>query len=430
MQANRDVLATPADAKQLTTKAAVFYLIIFILAYITNAMDRQIFPMMLPWIAKAHNFDLKLAGSLSTIFTLGLGLAGIPAGYLIDRWNRKTTLLIGMVVYSISTLLTIFALGFMDMFAYRVVLGLGEAMQQAVLFAVVSSVFFRRKAMVLGITTEGFGIGSAIAPYVATRIVLATGDWRIPFMAFCGLSLLMTFVVWRVVPKLFTEHKGPVGSKTADKAATANIPETFWNRNSILCTISIPFMGLVMFGYMGLYPTFLIKALGFAPKVAAVAFSCYGLGCMCGIVGGWVGDRTSTRWTLIGAYICVMATTFLLFNAATLPWQHNVLSFLQGLFASSTLFPNNLALLQKSVRPEMVGRATGLFQVCHYSGGTVAGFLFAYLVSHLGWHTAALVQLTSFPIVGIAAMLLINKDQLFKPLPKIPSQATATVSQR
>ncbi len=429
MPANTEAPAPTSDVKQLTTKAAVFYLIIFILAYITNAMDRQIFPMMLPWIAKAHNFDLKLAGSLSTIFTLGLGLAGIPTGYLIDRWNRKTTLLIGMAVYSISTLLTIFALGFADMFAYRVVLGLGEAMQQAVLFAVVSSVFFRRKAMVLGITTEGFGIGSAIAPYVATRIVLATGDWRIPFMVFCGLSLVMTFVVWRLVPKLFTEHKGPVGSKAADKAATANIPESFWNRNSTLCAISIPFMGLVMFGYMGLYPTFLIKAMGFAPKVAAVAFSCYGLGCMCGIIGGWVGDRTSTRWTLVGAYICVMATTFLLFNAATQPWQHNVLSFLQGLFASSTLFPNNLALLQKSVKPEMVGRATGLFQVCHYSGGTVAGFLFAWLVGRLGWHTAALVQLTSFPIVGIVAMLLINNEQLFRPLPKVPNLA-ATANQR
>ena len=122
MRSNVAVPPAASDARDFTTKAAIFYLIVLVMAYITNAMDRQIFPMMLPWIAKEYHFDLKLAGSLSTIFTLGLGLAGIPTGYLIDRWNRKSTLLIGMVIYSISTLMTIFSLGFLDMFAYRVIL--------------------------------------------------------------------------------------------------------------------------------------------------------------------------------------------------------------------------------------------------------------------------------------------------------------------
>jgi MFS family permease len=399
--------------KPLSTRAAIVCLLIFIAAYETNAMDRQVFPMMLPWIAKTYHFDLKTAGSLSTIFTLGLCIAGIPTGYLIDRWNRKTTLLIGMVIYSLATLATIFAIGFADMLFYRATLGFGEAMQQAVLFAASSSFFYKNKAMVTGTIQVGFGIGGAVAPYLATLMVVKTNNWHIPFICFCFIGLFMAFIVWWAVPKTFTENKGPIDKGKAAELTVSNIPEKFWNRNSILCTISIPFTGCMMFGYMGLYPMFLIRELHFAPKIAAAAVSIYGIGCMFGILGGWIGDRFSTRWTIFGSYCAVIGTTYLLFNVATLPWEHNVLSFLQGLIASSTLYPNNCALLQKSVRPQMIGRATGLFQVCHYAGGTVAGFLFGWLITKLGWHTASLIQESMFPIMGLIAMCLIKENQLF-----------------
>jgi len=414
--------------KPISTKAAIFYLLVFMAAYETNAMDRQVFPMMLPWISKDLNFNIKSAGALSTIYTLGVCFACIPAGYLIDHWKRKTTLLIGMVIYSFGTLATIYAFGFADMLFYRASLGFGEAMQQAVLFAALTSFFYKRKAMVVGAVNVGFGIGGAVGPYLATVLVVATNNWHIPFICYCFLGLFMALVVWGAVPKAFTENKGPIDKGTVVQLTVSNIPEKFWNRNSILCTISILIEGLMMFGYMGLYPTFLIRELHFAPKVAAVAFSLYGVGCMFGILGGWIGDRFSTRWTIVGAYCCVMITTFLLFNAATQSWEHLVLSFFQGYFASSTLYPNHCALVQKSVRPEMIGRATGLFQLGHYGGGAVAGLLFGWLVTQVGWHRAGLIQETMLPIVGIIAVCLIKKDQLFghaKILPKTEIEAPA-----
>ena len=374
-------------------------------------MDRQVFPMMLPWISKTYHFDLKTAGSLSTIFTLGLCIAGIPTGYLIDRWNRKTTMLLGMVIYSIFTLTTIYAIGFTDLLIYRAASGFGEAMQQAVLFAAAGSFFYKNKAMVFGIIQIGFGLGGALGPYLATLMVVKTGNWHVPFIWYTIFGFIMALVVWWAIPKAFTENKGPV-KRATEQVIISNIPERFWNRNSVLCMMSIPFTGIMMFGYMGLYPTFLIKQLHFAPKVAAAAVGIYGIGCMFGILGGWVGDHFSTRWTIFAAYCVIMLNTYLIFSVATLPWQHNVLSFVQGLVASSTLYPNNLSLLQKSVRPSMIGRATGLFQVCHYTGGTVAGFLFGWMVTLIGWHTAALIQETMFPIVGIMAMCLIKDSQL------------------
>ena len=89
--------------------AAMAFLILLCLAYSINAADRQIFPTLLPAIRQALGYDLKVAGLLSTIFTLGLALAGLPTGYVVDRISRKTVILVAMVIYSVFTLATIYA---------------------------------------------------------------------------------------------------------------------------------------------------------------------------------------------------------------------------------------------------------------------------------------------------------------------------------
>ena len=82
---------------------SVVFLIILCLSYATNAADRQIFPTLLPQIAKVFGYNLKIGGLLATIFTLGLAIAGIPTGYVLDRTSRKAVIIIGMLLYSVFT---------------------------------------------------------------------------------------------------------------------------------------------------------------------------------------------------------------------------------------------------------------------------------------------------------------------------------------
>ena len=62
--------------------------------------------------AKVFGYYLKVGGLMATIFTLGLAIAGIPTGYLLDRTSRKAVIVIGMLIYSVFTLATIYAIGF------------------------------------------------------------------------------------------------------------------------------------------------------------------------------------------------------------------------------------------------------------------------------------------------------------------------------
>ncbi len=398
------------DLKQLSKTAAVLCLMLLAAAYITNAMDRHIFPTLLPMISKSMGFGVKSGGFVATIFNFGIAITGIPAGYLLDRWSRKAVLVSGMVVYSLFTLMTVFGIGLWDMTVYRTLTGVGEAMQIAALYVAAGSYFYRNRAFVVGCINVGYGIGGVLGPYFGTRLAVATGSWKPPFVVFCFTGLIMAALVWVLIPKAFSERKGLQHLSAVDQAAVMNVPERLWNWNTCLIAPSTLCLGTIMWGFLGLYPTFLRTQLHFTPGVVATIFSIYGFGCMLPMLGGWVGDRFSNRGALLVCYCSVSVVTYFIYHLATLPWHHYVLSFLMALLCSSTLHVNTLALLQRSVRPEKTGRATGIFTSLHFLGGGFSGFLFGALVDKFGWANAGLLQETLIPIVAVLLLLAVKPE--------------------
>ena len=398
----------PAGLKRLPTAAAVACLALLATAYVTNAMDRSIFPTLLPQIRQHYGYGLKAGGFLATVFNLGIAFTGIPAGYLIDRWTRKNVILSGMAIYSLFTLVTVYATGMYDMMAYRFLTGVGEAMQIAGLYVAAGSFFYRNRAFVVGCVNIGFGLGGVLGPYLGTRITLASGSWKPAFVVFCFLGLFMAGLVWLLIPKEFTEQKSVSQLGSIDKSLVANVPQRLWNRNTLLIAVTNVMLGTIQNGYSGLYPTFARTHLHFSPMQAGTAFSFFGFGCMFGWLGGFIGDRAGTRKYIVVSYLSLAASTYLLYQVATLPWQHNVLSFLMAYFVSSSLHPNTLALIQKSVRPDRTGGATGIFTSLHFLGSGLAGYWFGMMVDSFGWLKAGLVQETVLPLLACAVILAIN----------------------
>src|ERR1700740_1379695 len=106
MVVSRDV----AEAKAPHSHGvAVAMFVVLLITYSLNAMDRQIFPLLLADVRKEYGFSLADAGFLSTVFTLGMALAGYPTGYLLSRFSRKTVVQLGIAVFSVGTLLTAYS---------------------------------------------------------------------------------------------------------------------------------------------------------------------------------------------------------------------------------------------------------------------------------------------------------------------------------
>jgi len=395
--------------ERLTAAVALTSLVLVALSYVINAMDRQVFPVLLPPIRKDLGFTLAGGGLLATIFTLGLGLAGVPTGYLLDRLSRKAVMVIGILIYSAFTLLTAAAVGFGDMFAYRTLSGVGEGMQNAALFSAVGAYFFANRALALGSLNFAYGVGGFLGPLLGAKLGVASG-WRTPFYVYGGIGMVFALLIATLIRKRFTEQAGDDGAAAAGgpTRSIAHVPASLYNRNILLLCLTSAVVGVAGYGYLGLYPTFLQTQLHFSQVQAGTAASIFGLGALMGLPAGYLGDKLNQKWVLITALLAGCVVGYLIFNGPTSVGAQYTLSFFQGAIASGFLFVNLYSVMQRSVRANSVGRASGLFVTALYVPSSVAGYLFAELEGKLGWGVAGFVQLTGGLLVGVVAMLFVD----------------------
>jgi MFS family permease len=410
-------LAAKSD-KSSAVEAAAYpivafgFLALLCLAYAINAADRQLFPTLLPPIRAEYGWDLKESGLLSTVFTLGLAVVGIPAGYLVDRASRKLVIILAMVLYSVFTLATIYALGFWDMLIYRAITGVGEGIQMAALFAAIGSFFHRKRSYFIGWMIVAYGGGAFLGPRVGVWLHVSAANWRTPFIWFAVIGVVLAAIVLLLVPQSFTESKGPQTTSAVDQAAIAHMPTNLWNRNVILAFIGCVILGFSLYGFLALYAVYLKDVLGFGGADIGAAFSFFGFGGLLSFVGGYCGDKFPQKWVIAIAFAFLAAVGYSMYNVAATVTTQSMLTFLTGAFGSGFVFVNLLSLLQRSVRPAMIGRASGIFLTSVFGAGSVAGYLMGALVGRFGWGGAALIELTLFPVIGIIAMVLVDPKQL------------------
>jgi MFS family permease len=403
-----------ARSDQLTKVSIAVGFAVLCATYMLNAMDRQLFYPLLPDISKELGFSLAESGWLATGFTLGLALAGLPTGYLADRLSRKAIIMVSVLVYSLGTLAIPLSVGIADMSVYRLVSGVGEGVQATALYAVVGAFFFHRRSAAAGVIGVAFGAGVFLGPLLGTNLAGGFGTRRAPFFLFASVGLLLCLLTALFVSRKLTEA---VTGGTGESAAVSydHVPASPYNRNVLGVGLVSAVSGLVVYGYLGLYPTFLRESLGFTPGDAALAVSFFGFGAMMALPAGWLGDRMSQPRLLAFALAATAVSTYFMYQVATTPSAQYVLSFLVGTFGSGFLFTNCATAMQRAVRPEHVGRGAGLFILFYYVAAAFSGLLFARLVGLLGWDGAGLWQLTILPIVGIAAVALLQTSKMVLP---------------
>ena len=398
------------NGPRLTTTVALISLVVLAGSYVVNAMDRQVFSVLLPGIRSEYHFNLAQGGLLATIFTLGIGVAGLPTGFLLDRLSRKSVMLLGIVIYSAFTILTALATGFADMFAYRALSGVGEAMQNGALFSAVGAYFFANRAMALGTLNFAYGLGGFLGPLLGSKIAVGVG-WRAPFWTYGLVGLVFVAIVAAVIRKSFTERKEVIVA-AGPQLRVDHVPARLYNRNVLLLGLTAVVVGMSMYGYIGLYPTFLISHVGLSTGQASLAASMFGLGALLGIPAGWLGDRFNQRTVMIVSLLAGSVVGYLLFNGPTTAVPQYALSFAEGAIASGFLFVNIYSAMQRAVRPHMIGRASGIYVAAFYIPAAFAGYLFSAFVGGTGWGGAGLWQLTVLPLVGVAALLFVETRQL------------------
>lgn len=386
-----------------SNRIAVVMFATLLLSYVINAMDRQLYPVIAKDIAAAFSFTLPQSGLLATVFTLGMGVAGIPTGILLARSSRRMVAYAGLTIFSLATLMTALSVGFWDLLAYRFASGLGEAMQLTALLTIAGGYFVYRRALAVGAINFTFGVGALIGPNLGGWIAASAG-WQRPLIVFGVAGLIILPIVTIAVRSWFTEAKGAQAPTSASYQGARRLVE----RNPLLIAAATVLSGIAIYSYLGLYPTYLREEHGYSTSQAGLALSMYGLGALFSLAGGWMADKYDFRKVLAGGMVVSAVLGFVLFSGVPGLGLHLVLSLLYGAAVSGVVFANLASSTIKVMHREATGKGSGLFVASMYIPAAFAGYLFGMLADALSWTAGAAVLIVAFLLVAAVLVMLVD----------------------
>lgn len=147
------------------TTAAVATLVLLSLAYGMSIIDRMVLNLLVDPIKLTFGLSDAQMGLLQGFaFLLIYSIAGLPLGWLADRWDRPKLIAIAMSVWSVMTAACGVATGFWALFACRAGVGTAEAGLSPSAVSLISQTFpLRRLAAALSIFALGGALGSGLA---------------------------------------------------------------------------------------------------------------------------------------------------------------------------------------------------------------------------------------------------------------------------
>jgi predicted MFS family arabinose efflux permease len=408
-------MASPSESQPVpaalsgTGTAAIAMFVLLLVAYTLMSADRYLISMLGPDIRDALGLSLRQMGTLTTTFTLGIAIAGLPCGALIAKTSRRTVLLLGITLFSVATLLFTQATGFASMFALIVMQGAGMSFLATSMFALSASYFSSARVAAVGIVNVCFGIGSFLGPWAIGNIRSSTGTWQPPMVVFGLVGVALAVLTALLVRTWFTEAKG--ASVHREDVGGA---DSLRNRNTMIFSVLSVLYGLTVYGYLGLYPTFLRDVLKLTPAEVGTVMPFFGLGSLTAFFAGQVGDRYPTKIVLSCGLLMLVVLGYFLYVPGLSIVIYRLMALLVGIFGASIVYTNLAGGHIKALRRSLANKGSSMFVSSVYAGGALGGLLMGTMVESWGWEPAGLIQISLLPLISLLLVLGLRPSDFSK----------------
>jgi len=356
-----------------------------------NYIDRFILPAVMEEVRRSemHPSDLQL-GLLTSAFLVVYTVTAPFFGAFGDRGRRPRLLALGIIVWSVATVLSGLAVNYPSLLAARAGVGIGEAAYATIAPALLADFFpASMRGRVLAIFYSATPAGAALG-YLLGGQVSAHYGWRAAFFIAGVPGFLLALVAYRM-------------PEAEDRSA----PEKGGGFRSYVELAKNPAYVAVVLGYAAYtfavggisvwMPSFLVRAhdLTTASANNLIGGITVVTGFAGALVGGWLGDRMLRRWK--EAYLWLSGwSTLLAAPFAYLSFTLGAPSYLAALFVAELLIflstgPINSSIL--GVVPQTMRASAMALSILaiHTLGDGPAPALIGYLADRSTLQSAVLI---------------------------------------
>lgn len=352
----------------------------------SSAITYNLFLPSMPDIGQAFGVSIFTVQSTLIAFLVAYALAQFFYGGVSDRFGRRPTLLWGLAIYVIASLLCAVSTSITMLLLSRILQGIGAAGSIVMVRSIVRDLFDRKdSARALAIISTVMVFAPATAPAIGGYLHTHFG-WQASFFA---LALLGT-VLFIYCALRMAETNRPESSDFISnlRAMIHGYRVLITERSFVAYNLNIGFIGGAIFAWFAGAPIVLIESYGVAPDTFGYLMLTATSGAFCGYGSAiWLtGKLGVNRMIVLGTSIGMAGAT--LYLALPLMGVFTPIAAISPIFIFNVglaiTFPNVMAAAV-SVRPEYAGTAAAMNGLMQYGMAAVTTLIIGFLphVTHL-----------------------------------------------
>lgn len=375
-----------------------------ILAILVYGMIAAMLGTILPELSKKFALTMSQNGNVALAQALGLIIASVSVGPLIDNKGKKTGLLLGLTLIAASLFALPNSNSYEMILASIFFLGLGGGIIVTAANALVSDISEDKRASVLNLLNLFFGLGGLLTPFIAANLM--GGNTIALCYLTAGLTVL-TLVVHSTTP--MPPPSGERGFKADEAGQLLGRPALF---------LLSAFLFLYVACEVGVW-NWLVKYYQAQGMDGSRALNILSLGFALGLLVGRVAVspiliKVKSATVTLFASVFMAITTYAMLQT-TEATAAGAIVFVAGL-AMAPVFPTTLAMVGDTF-PRMTATAMGIVITSGWIGLAVSSKIIGTLSgeSDAGLKTGLLV-LPAFSVlmilINLAMRPLVGKPQV------------------
>src|SRR5262245_22311717 len=220
--------APPAPTTSRMTLAEWELILVLVAIQFTHMVD---FVIVMPLGDRLRN-ELGLSpeqfGAVVAAYAWAAGVASLLASFVMDRFDRRTTLLTMYAGFGLSTLFCGLANSYETLLVSRILAGVFGGLAAVTLMTVIGDVFPpEKRGRATGAVISAFAVASIVG--LPTGLLLAGWfDRGTPFVVLAGLSALVWALAWLRLPHVREHLSAPRRNPLAEFVAVAREPNHLW----------------------------------------------------------------------------------------------------------------------------------------------------------------------------------------------------------
>jgi predicted MFS family arabinose efflux permease len=275
----------------------------------TIVVDFAILVPLGPILQDALRVGARQFGWVVSVYGFAAAVTGLLAAMLLDRFDRKKSLLVLFIGFALGTLLCALAPDFRVLMLGRAIAGGFAGVLGANVMTIVGDVFPEsRRATAIGVVMSSYSLANIFGIYVGLKLAEWLGWWG-PFAVLAGLCLPVLALAWYVLPPLrrHLEHgharpDGPVG------VMRHLMTEIIFKRNHMRAyalTSALMLSSWTIFPYLAIY---LVRNVGRPESDLGYVWLAGGVATLLTMTPtGWIADNRDklTVFRVIGVFCLV-----------------------------------------------------------------------------------------------------------------------------